>query len=197
MHISNQLGILIAKIANLIGVHNSTIYRELKRNTGCRGYRPKQAQQKALSRRKNAPKNIRFTKTIKERVNFYLEQDWSPEQISGCLALEEDIHISHEASYHYIWADKQADGDLDKHLRSSRKKRKSAGKTDCRGQIKDRVSINERPEVIDNKERIGDWEIDTIIGANHKGALVSVVERKSQLALETLPNKILLLLKID
>lgn len=177
-----QLGILIAKIANLIGVHKSTIYRELKRNTGLRGYRPKQAQQKADLRRENAPKNIRFTETVKERVNFYLEQDWSPEQISGRLALEEDINISHETMYQYIWADKRAGGVLYKHLRGSRKKKKKRyGKTDRRGQIKDRVSINERPEVVDNKERIGDWEIDTIIGANHKGALVSAVERKSQL----------------
>ena len=186
-----QLGLVITKISNLVGVHKSSISRELKRNTGLRGYRPKQAQQKADLRRQGASKNIRFTETVKERVNFYLNQDWSPEQICGRLALEEDIHISHETIYQYIWADKKAGGDLYKHLRCSRKKKKKRyGKTDRRGQIKDRISIDERPEVVDNKERIGDWEIDTVIGSNHKGALVTVAERKSRFSrIEYVPKK--------
>ena len=186
-----QIGLIITKIADLIGVNKSSISRELTRNTGLRGYRPKQAQQKADLRRQDTPKNIRFTETVKERVNFYLKQDWSPEQISGRLALEEDIHISHETIYQYIWADKKAGGDLYKHLRGSRKKKKKRyGKKDSRGQIKDRISIDLRPEVVDNKERIGDWEIDTIIGANHKGALVSVVERISRFSrIDYVPKK--------
>jgi IS30 family transposase len=176
-----NLGLKQTKIAELIGAHKSTITREIKRNTGFRGYRPKQAQELANTRRKNAPKNVRFIDTVKERVIFYLKQDWSPEQISGYLATKEDVHISHETIYQFIWADKKAGGDLWRHLRHSHKKRKKRyGKNDHRGQIKDRVSIDERPEVVNNKERIGDWEIDTIIGKNHQGVLVSAVERKSQ-----------------
>ena len=186
-----KIGLKLVLIANLLSVHKSTISRELKRNTGLRGYRPKQAQDKTNSRKKNSRKNIRFNEAVQQRVEFYIKEDWSPEQISGRLALEEDIHISHETIYQYIWADKQAGGDLYKYLRGSRKKKKKRyGKADRRGQIKDRVSIDERPEAVDKKERIGDWEIDTIIGSNHKGALVSVVERKSQFScIEYVPKK--------
>lgn len=186
-----KLGLKMVFIAHLIGVHKSTICRELKRNSGLRGYRPNQAQHKANSRKKNSRKNTRFTQAVKQRVEFYIKQDWSPEQISGRLALEEDIHISHETIYQYIWADKQSGGDLYTHLRGARKKKKKRyGKKDARGQIKDCVRIDERPAIVDNKERIGDWEIDTIIGSHHQGALVSAVERKSQLTLiEYVPQK--------
>ena len=186
-----KLGLKLVFIADLIGVHKSTISRELKRNSGQRGYRPNQAQQKADDRKKSSPKHIRFTDTVKQRVEFYIEQDWSPEQISGCLALEENIHISHETIYKHIWADKRAGGDLYTHLRGSRKKKKKRyGTNDRRGQIKDRVSIDERPEVVDNKDRIGDWEVDTIIGRNHQGALVTAVERKTMFTcIEYVPSK--------
>ena len=186
-----KIGLKLILIAKLINVHKSTISRELKRNSGLRGYRPKQAQEKTNSRKKNSRKNTRLTEVVKQRVEFYIKQDWSPEQISGRLALAEDIHISHETIYQYIWADKKAGGDLYKHLRCSHKKRKKRyGKKDRRGQIPDRISIDERPEIVDKKERVGDWEIDTIIGANHQGALVSAVERKSRLTcIEHVPNK--------
>lgn len=175
-----KIGLNQTQIARLVGVHKSTISRELKRNTGQRGYRPKQAQQKTDTRRQQAAKRIRFTDHVKQRVLYYLRQDWSPEQISNYLSINESIEISHETIYQFVWADKQAGGDLFKHLRWSQKKRKKRyGKNDRRGQIKDRISIDERPSIVDRKERIGDWEIDTIIGANHQGALVTAVERKS------------------
>jgi len=185
------IGLKLNTIAKLLSVHKSTISREIKRNTGFRSYRPKKAQDLANTRRRNAPKNVRFTDTVKERVIFYLNQDWSPEQISGYLAIRENIHISHETIYQFIWADKQVSGDLWRHLRHSGKKRKKRyGKNDRRGQIKERVSIDERPEVVNNKERIGDWECDTIIGKNHHGVLVSAVERKSQFTcIKGVPNK--------
>jgi IS30 family transposase len=186
-----KLGLKMVFIAYLIGVHKSTISRELKRNSGHRGYRPNQAQDKANSRKMNSRKQTRLTELVKQRVVFYLKQDWSPEQISGRLALEEDIHISHETIYQYIWADKQAGGDLHQHLRGARKKKKKRyGKKDGRGQIKDRVSIDERPASVANKERLGDWEIDTIIGSHHQGALVSAVERTAKLTcIEVVPHK--------
>ena len=186
-----KLGLKLVYIAHLIGVHKSTISRELQRNSGQRGYRPNQAQQNANSRKQNSRKKTRFTEAVKQRVEFYIKQDWSPEQISGRLAWEEDLHISHETIYQHIWADKQAGGDLYQHLRGARKKKKKRyGTKDDRGQIKDCVRIDQRPEVVDNKERIGDWEIDTIIGSHHQGALVSAVERTSQLTLiEYVPQK--------
>ncbi len=175
-----KLGLKMVFIAHLIGVHKSTISRELKRNSGLRGYRPKQAQHKANLRRKNSRNNSRFTEAVKQQVEFYIKQDWSPEQISGYLALAEDIHISHETIYQYIWTDKRNGGSLYKHLRwSHKKRRKRYGNRDRRGQIKDRVSIDERPPVVEKKARIGDWEVDTNMGKNHHGALVTAVERKT------------------
>jgi len=176
-----KIGCFQSQIANQLGVHKSTISREIKRNSGLRGYRPKQAQVLTDHKRGHARKHIRFTDRVKQRAIHYLNHDWSPEQISGYLLRNEDILISHETIYQFIWSDKQSGGELYKHLRHSCKKRKKRyGKQDYRGQIKNRISIDERPKVVDKKERIGDWEIDTIIGKNHKGVLISAVERKTQ-----------------
>ena len=186
-----KLGLTMVVITYLIGVHKSTISRELKRNSGLRGYRPNQAQDKATTRKKRSRKKTGLTQVVKQRVAYYVNQDWSPEQISGYLALAEDIHISHETIYQYIWADKQAGGDLYTHLRGARKKKKKRyGKKDTRGRLNDRVSIDERPATVTNKERLGDWEIDTIIGSHHQGALVSAVERTTKLTcIEVVPHK--------
>lgn len=186
-----KIGLKLYQIATQIGVDKTTVSRELKRNTGAKGYRPRQAQLKAAARRLLAAKHVHFTSAVKERVEFYLKQDWSPEQISGYLKLREHIHISHETIYQHVWADKRAGGSLYRHLRwSHKKKRKRYGRNDRRGQIPNRVSIDERPAVVAQKARLGDWEGDTIIGKNHQGALVSVVERKSQLTcLKRVPHK--------
>jgi len=180
-----------SEISRRAGIHKSTLYRELKRNEGLRGYRPKQAQQKAEKRRQEADKHIQFTDTLKERVEHYLKDDWSPEQISGYLAEREQIHVSHETIYQHIWADKQSGGILFEHLRwSRRKRRKRYGKRDRRGQIQNRVSIDQRPEVVAHKTRVGDWEIDTIIGKHHKGVLVTAVERKTKFTcIKQVPDK--------
>ncbi|MBW2202491.1 MAG: IS30 family transposase [Deltaproteobacteria bacterium] len=92
--------------------------------------------------------------------------------------------MSHETIYKHIWSDKKHGGTLYKHLRqSSRKNRKRYGTKQRRGRIKDQVSIDLRPPIVDAKARIGDWEIDTITGKNSKGYLITVVERKSKLTL--------------
>jgi len=176
-----KIGYLQSQIAKQLGVHKSTISREIKRNSGLRGYRPNQAQDFTDHKRRYARKHVRFTSRVKQRIIYYLQQDWSPEQISGYLANNEDIQISHETIYQFIWTNKQSGGELYRHLRHSLKKRKKRyGKQDHRGQIKDRISIDERPKIVDKKVRIGDWEIDTIIGKKHQGALISAVERKTQ-----------------
>lgn len=186
-----KIGLKRYQIAQQIGVHPTTVSRELKRNTGAKGYRPRQAQLKTAARRLLAAKQVRFTPAVKQRVEFYLQQDWSPEQISGYLKLREHVHISHETIYQHVWAEKRAGGSLYRHLRWSQKKnRKRYGRNDRRGQIPNRVSIDARPAVVAQKARLGDWEGDTIIGKNHQGALVSVVERKSLLTcLNRVPQK--------
>lgn len=171
------------EIANFLGVHKSTISRELKRNTGGRGYLPRQAHRKALNRRKDKISS-RILESTWMLVEKYIRQDWSPEQISGWLNLNKDIRISHESIYQYILADKKSGGKLYKHLRCRKKRKKRYGKYDRRSNhLKGRTSIDERPKLVDNKERFGDWEVDTIIGKNHKQAIVSVTERKSYLTL--------------
>ena len=170
-----------AKIAKIVGVSKSTISREIKRNTGLKGYRPKQANEHALERRKNTDKHVRFNDAIKETVKKHLEQDWSPEQISGWLKKNNKPSVSHETIYQFIIDNQKSGGMLYTHLRLGRKKRRKRIKSNGRrGQIPNRVSIDERPTIVDNKERVGDWEIDTVIGKNHKGAFVTAVERKTK-----------------
>ncbi|MBS3812601.1 IS30 family transposase, partial [Candidatus Bipolaricaulota bacterium] len=169
-------------IAETIGVHKSTVSREIRRNTGGRGYRYKQAHRFALKRRK-CKANKRITEDDWNEVEKLIKQQWSPEQISGRLKKEDNGSISHEWIYQYVWADKENGGDLHKHLRVKKKYRKRYGKDDLRGKIKNRTSIDERPEVVDERKRVGDWEADTVVGKNHKGALVTDVERKSKYSL--------------
>ena len=169
-------------IAESIGVNKSTISRELKRNSGQRGYRPKQAQRKAVERRRDKSPP-RIGKDIWDKVTTHLKEDWSPEQISGRLKETDNILISHEWIYQFILKDKQTGGDLYTHLRCKLKRKKRYGSNERRGIIKNRRSIEERPAIVDTKERIGDWEADTVIGKAHKGALVSLTERRSKLSL--------------
>ena len=79
--------------------------------------------------------------------------------------------------------DKHTGGDLHRHLRCQKKRRKRYGSYERRGILKNRVSIDERPAIVDIRQRLGDWEVDTIIGKGHRHAIVSLVERKSRLAL--------------
>ena len=110
--------------------------------------------------------------------------DWSPEQISGWLEREQpSLRVSHEWIYQHIDADKRTGGDLHKHLRCQKKRRKRYGSRDRRGQIPNRTSIEERPDIVEVRNRIGDWEADTIIGKDRRSAIVTLVERKSRLAL--------------
>jgi IS30 family transposase len=169
-------------IAAEIGVHPSTISRELSRNRGGRGYRPKQAQEKAAER-KLKHLNIRIEPQTWTLIESNLRQDWSPEQVSGWLKGERQVDVSHERIYQYIYADKARGGDLHRHLRCRKKRRKRYGSYDRRGQIKNRRRIETRPAIVETKGRLGDWEADTIIGSQHREAIVSVVERKSKLCL--------------
>jgi len=178
--ILNKAGKNQKEMAELLGVSRSTLCRELKRNRGKKGYFPKQAQIKADRRRTQAAKALKMTAEVIVEIEEKIRLDWSPEQISGRL----EITISHERIYQHIWADKSNGGTLYQHLRQSNKKRKKRyGSKDKRGQIRNRISIDERPEIVAEKTRIGDWEIDTVIGKNHQGALVTIVDRFSKFTL--------------
>lgn len=179
------------KIADIVGCHPSTVSREIQRNKGGKGYRYKQADELATKRRSNAsciPKKL--TPTLIEILEEKIIQDWSPEQIAGRLKAE-GISISYETIYKHIWKDKHAGGMLHKHLRHHGKKynKRSSGKAG-RGCIPNRIDITERPAIVEQKNRIGDWEGDTIIGAKHQGAIVSYVDRCSKFTvLKKIDNK--------
>jgi IS30 family transposase len=116
-------------------------------------------------------------------IEQLLRQDWSPEQVSGGLAKEKHESASHERIYQHIYADKARGGTLSHHLRCRKQRRKRYGSYDRRGRLPNCRSIEERPKIIEQRQRIGDWEADTIIGQNHRGAILSLVERKSKLCL--------------
>jgi len=184
-------GLFQKDIAIQLNVDAATISRELKRNRGARGYRFKQAQEKSESRRREASsKPKRMTKSVLKVINSKLELKWSPEQISGVLKASGNP-ISHESIYRHIWSDRRLGGELYKYLRRRGKKYNYKGSSKSgRGCIPNRVDITERPPIVETKQRFGDWEADTIIGAQHKGAIVSLVDRKSKFTfLYGLPNK--------
>jgi IS30 family transposase len=112
------------------------------------------------------------------------EEQLSPEQISGWMETTDGVHVSHECIYQHIYADKGRGGTLYKQLRRTGKKyNKRLGKTSGRGLIPNRIDIDQRPAVVEERSRIGDWEADTIVGAGHKGAILSLVERVSKYTL--------------
>jgi IS30 family transposase len=167
------------EIAEAIKVHQSTISRELRRNRGQRGYRPKQAHRMAMERRGQAKKRIEAsTWALVEKL---IRKEWSPEQISERLKADHDLRISHEWIYQHILSDKHAGGDLHRHLRCQKARRKRYGSYDRRGKLPERPSIEERPEIVEKRQRLGDWEVDTILGKGRRHLLVTLTDRKSRL----------------
>lgn len=163
-----------SQIAKLLDRHKSTISRELSRNTGSRGYRPKQACEMSADRAQHSRNAPTVEPWVREAACALLCIQWSPEQIASQLP------ISHETVYQHVYADKAQGGTLWKHLRCQKQKRKRyASGRDRRGQIPNRRPLSERPLHIDARKQVGHWECDTVIGASHKGAVVTMVERKS------------------
>jgi len=175
----------INQIAKALGRPQGTISKEIQRNKGKRGYRHKQAHQYSLKRCLEKIKATKLTPVLCKKIEDCLKEDqWSPEQMSGRWKRDEDIEIHHKTIYRYIYEDKAKGGDLHTYLRHDgktyRKRNHGLGKGVG---IPDRVDIDERPEAANNRERLGDWEADTIIGKNHKGAVVTLDERVSKVRL--------------
>lgn len=178
-------------IAECLNRSESTVSRELMRNRGCRGYRYKQADEKARLRRFESRKRIKFTDDLQGKVERHLREDWSPEQVSGHLIKTGQETVSHERIYQHVYRDHRHGGTLYRHLRHQRKKRrKRLGRRDRRGRIANRVSIDERPASVDQRLFYGDWEADLVMGKNHEGAVLTLVERKGKYCLiHPLENK--------
>ena len=172
------------QMAAILQVSASTISREIRRNERPRaGYQAAKAQ--TMTQKRKRVNTTKITGELEEQIVSKLKQEWSPEQISGQLKLEKGSQIiSHESIYKYVYRLQKKGSSLYEKLRRRRKKRRKRLKTaDKRGQIQNKTMIGERPEIINNKERIGDWEGDTIIGKDHRGAMLTLVERVTKTTL--------------
>lgn len=165
-------------IAEELQVDRSSIYREVKRNQNKRGtYSAKQADEFYRDRKDRFISFRTFTPSCEKRVVELIKKEWSPEQIKGYCARNNLPMVSHERIYQYIRKDKRNGGDLYTYLRHKLKYRKRpVGK---HFPIANRISIDERPEVVQLKSRFGDWEMDTLVGANQQGVILTLTERKT------------------
>lgn len=169
-------------IAEQVGRHRSTIYREVARNRSKYDgkYRADRAGEKTRGRRSRSGRNRRISPEQWKRVEELLGQEWSPEQISGHLKKKKEMKISHERIYQYVWADKQRGGRLHEHLRGARKqRRKRYARKDSRGRLAGKRPITERPASVERRRRMGHWEIDTVLGGRGKDCILTMVERKT------------------
>ena len=174
-----QAGCAKKDICTAIGKDKSVLSRELKRNSSKRGYSAALAQEYANERKERFRRPRKFTKEVQAHVEKRMKEDqWSPEQIAGDAKQRGMDMVSIERIYQYIREDKLAGGTLWKHCRHRLKHRKRpvGGKKVI---IPDKVSIDERPAVINEKKRFGDWEIDTIVGPENCGAILTVTERRT------------------
>ena len=173
----------VAEIAAVTGRHRSTIYREINRSLCNDGrYRAYKAQRRTNGRRSRSRRNRHFGREEWTVVERLLRENWSPEQISGLLAKEGVLRISHETIYQHIWRDKKAGGSLYKHLRcASKQRRKRYRSYDSRGRLAGKRDIAERPAHIEDRAEVGHWEVDTVMGAADKHCIFTMVERKTRL----------------
>jgi IS30 family transposase len=182
-----------AEIAATIGKHRSVVCREIKRNKDQRNgaYNSDLADRKYAKRQKEKHKHKRFTTEVQAHVEGLLQEDYSPEQIVGFSKKNNMDCVSHERIYQHIWADKKKKGELHQHLRrKGRKYRKRGAGKDSRGIIKDRVSIEQRPLIVEKRSRFGDLEADLIIGKNYQQAIVTLNDRASGvLKMKKVPSK--------
>jgi IS30 family transposase len=176
-------GLRVAAMAEHLGRHRSTLYREVKRNQSAHDgrYRARHSVEKASGRQRRSRRNWRYGPAEFGPVERLIRKGFSPEQIVGRRKLEGQAVMSHETIYGWIWTDKRCGGSLWRHLRGARKqRRKRYGRYDSRGRLAGKKPIEQRPAVVASRGRIGDWELDTVHGRG-KACVVTVVERKTGL----------------
>lgn len=169
------------RIAQMVGVHPSSISRELRRNVNRRGYRPRMAHRLALKRRRIPRRCQILTCSRRVWIRHYLRRGWSPDQIAGRFRREGRFAVSYQTVYRYLYTDRQSGGQLYRHLRRKgipyRRRRLGAAP------IQNRRFIEERPACVDQRQRIGDWELDTMVSGDGRPAIVTMVDRVSQLVM--------------
>lgn len=169
------------EIASQLGKSKSTISAELNRNSRNGKYCHHTAQKLADERRANAKHSI-LTEDNWTVVRSLLQQKWSPEQISGWLRNNPDVgfYVSDQWIYEYVKLNRESGGTLYKNLRRAGKPYKAGGKKAYRGKIKNRTDITARPDIINKRLRLGDWEVDSVIGKMNQSSIVTIVERVSR-----------------
>ena len=197
------MGLSQTEIADYIGVHKSTISRELGRNIPKRGrkagrYISEHAQRKTDHRHSKKARHVLLTECMKVRIKgLMVYEKWSPELIAKRLSKESETCVSHETIYKWIWMEKHSNHrdhsdykSLHKHLRHTGRRQKRNNVKDRRGAIKVRIGIDKRPEVVEARSRIGDIEVDLMMGSNHKSALLVMTDRATLVTMiEKLKNK--------
>jgi IS30 family transposase len=181
-----------SEIARVLGYHKSTIGRELKRNTPQRGkgakeYKPQRAQLKAENRHKEKNKHITLTDEMRKQIVKQLAvEKLSPELITAVGRKDNPCFVSHETIYRWIWDMKHSHKREDepyqflyKGLKHGRRRRKRGNYHDNRGCISNRVSIEKRPPSVERRKRIGDVEVDLMLGKNHQPGLLVITDRAS------------------
>ncbi len=188
-----KAGFTQVEIAKELLVHKSTICRELNRNSSKlhKRYTATIADKVSCDRRMYASEksNKKMSKNMISYIVKYIKDDFSPEQTSATIKIKDGLEISYVRIYQYIKEDKLKGGNLYTHLRFHHTgKRRAQYGAKHKGKIKDRVSISQRPKIVDKKIRLGDFEIDTIIGTNRKGAITTAVDRASLLSIISIPT---------
>jgi len=175
-----KAGLNPTQIARAMGRHRSTIYREIKRNMRQKAYKLESAVSYAIARRRRTRRGFKIHPDDLFIIKNLLRHKWSPEQIAGTLSDSGLLPISHQTIYNYIWWEKARGGKLWKHLRQFRKKRrKKHNSKNTRGILPNKRHISERPDIVETRERIGDWEIDTVMGSSDQHCIVTLVDRKT------------------
>lgn len=168
-------------ISLAIGKDKSVVSRELKRNCDKRNgrYDHDLAERKYEKRQKDKLRAIKFSEDVRKYVDSKLEQKWSPEQISKTPTPNGLRMVSHERIYQYIAEDKKKGGEKYKHLRRKKKYKRRCVIEDRRGKLSNTNSIHERPKEVDQRMRYGDYEVDLIVGAHHKGGILTMNDRRT------------------
>lgn len=188
----HKIGMRQYQIAKEVGVSASTISRELKRNIPKRGkgskeYVASKAQKNTMARHTYKHKCVKFSMEMKEQIRHYLTVErWSPELISKKVEFAGGVRISHEWIYQWIWSckhgnrkEERAHKKLYIYLRHGKRRRKRGKRHDSRGLIPNRVPIEQRPTIVSKRQRLGDIEVDLMMGKNHKGALLVMTDRST------------------
>jgi transposase, IS30 family len=188
IQVLTKRGVSDAEITRELKVHRSTVGRERRRNKVDGMYYYHQAQACAERRqRERRRRAAKLTPAVVAFVEEKLRLGWSPEQIGGWLKHRQTelASVSYERIYWHVWRNKVDGGDLYRHLRRGGRRYRRFGSrfdfTRRKAPVSGRLDIGQRPAIVEEKSRVGDWELDTIVGSQRKGALVSMVERGSKL----------------